>query len=83
MQVHSTFNVSCICGKTITSMNRETSCPNCGRQIFIDWPTPAKPKRTHEQILNENMRLLLKKVQRDEKRHRIQRLQAKFFGSAA
>ena len=83
MQAHSTFNFSCVCGRAITSLNRETSCPDCARQLFIDWSMPAKPKRTHAQVVEENMRLLLKKAQRDEKRQHIQRLRAKFFGSAA
>jgi predicted amidophosphoribosyltransferase len=43
------FQIQCLCGKHIQSLERTTVCPDCGRELRIDWPAPvpeAKAKPT-------------------------------------
>jgi hypothetical protein len=36
----SEYVIPCVCGATIRSHERETTCPACGRVIALEWGAP-------------------------------------------
>jgi hypothetical protein len=75
MRTHSTFCLTCECGRHHETPDRIFLC-DCGRLIEIDWPT--KPKRTHEEILEEIARLIHKALLREGLQQRKAEVAAKF-----
>ncbi len=37
MRTESTFEIPCLCGAVVSSHQRESRCPKCGRELAVEW----------------------------------------------
>lgn len=66
---HSTYEISCVCGRLIHSETPTLTCQYCGRQVEIHWQQQDIPQEeiTHAEVIAREIRRYVNRIREVER----------------